>query len=63
MDYRHELKFLVSDYDIAIIKYRIQNIMKLDSNAQGTSYTIRSVYFDNIYNSCLQENEDGIDQE
>ncbi|MBD5477549.1 MAG: polyphosphate polymerase domain-containing protein [Lachnospiraceae bacterium] len=61
MDYRHEIKFLVSDMDLEIIRYRLLPIMQQDIHQTGESYTIRSLYFDDFQNSCMKENEDGID--
>ncbi|MBD5455505.1 MAG: polyphosphate polymerase domain-containing protein [Lachnospiraceae bacterium] len=61
MDYRHEIKFLVSDMDLEIIRYRLLPIMKQDIHQRGESYTIRSLYFDDLQNSCMKENEDGVD--
>ena len=42
---------------------RIKPLMALDPNARSTGrYTIRSLYFDDLQNSCFFENEDGVDQ-
>ena len=61
MEYRHELKFMVSDADLEIIRYRLKPIMRKDEHQQGDAYTIRSLYFDDFQDSCVKENEDGID--
>ena len=61
MEYRVEKKYLVSDTDLAIIKPRLEAVMCKDRNQQGDSYEIRSVYFDDIVNSCVSEIEDGVD--
>ncbi|MDE7333550.1 MAG: polyphosphate polymerase domain-containing protein [Lachnospiraceae bacterium] len=61
MDYRHELKFLVSDGELEIIRYRLKPLMRQDSHQQAESYRVRSLYFDDLDDSCMQENEDGID--
>lgn len=61
MDYRHELKFLVSDQEVEIIRYRLKPLMGMDEHQKEGSYTVRSLYFDDLYDSCLRENEDGID--
>lgn len=61
MDYRHELKFWVSDIDLEKIKYRLDAIMSIDRHQIGNSYIVRSLYFDDIYDSCLEENIAGID--
>lgn len=61
MDYRHELKFLVSDRQLEVIRYRIKLLMKQDVHQKRHIYTVRSLYFDDLYDSYMQENEDGID--
>lgn len=61
MDYRHELKFLVSDQEVEIIRYRLKLLMRMDEHQEKGSYTVRSLYFDDLNDSCMRENEDGID--
>mgnify|MGYP003306224415 CR=1 FL=1 len=62
MKYRHELKFLVSDRELEILRYRLKALMEQDRHQRGDSYRIRSLYFDDFRDSYLQENEDGVDQ-
>ena len=62
MDYRVENKYLVTDADIAVIKARLKTVMKQDIHQDGDCYNIRSVYFDDIVDSFMEENEDGVDQ-
>ena len=61
MRYRHELKFVISELLASQIEFNIQNIMKLDGNHTESFYTVRSLYFDDIYDSCLNELMAGID--
>lgn len=61
MEYRHELKFQVSDIELEIIRYRLLPLMKADYHHRKGTYQVRSLYFDDLRNSCMQENEDGID--
>lgn len=61
MEYRHELKFPVSDMELEMIRYRIQPLMQTDVYQKEGKYTVRSLYFDDFYDSCLQENENGED--
>ena len=61
MEFRHELKFLVSEITLEKIRYRLENVMEKDSNQKGESYRIRSLYFDDIYDSCYNENLAGTD--
>ncbi|MBQ6896469.1 MAG: polyphosphate polymerase domain-containing protein [Oscillospiraceae bacterium] len=62
MEYRVENKYLVTDADLAVLRARLATVMKPDANQDGDFYTIRSVYFDDIADSCMNENEDGVDQ-
>ena len=60
--FRHELKYPVSAAELQIIRNRISNLLSLDSHVgEAGSYSIRSLYFDDIYNSCYYENENGTD--
>lgn len=61
MNYRHELKFIVSDLELNILKYRLMPLMHEDRHQKGGVYNIRSLYFDDFYDTCMHENEDGID--
>lgn len=61
MDYRHELKFEVSDADLTMIYYRLKALMHMDAHQEDGSYGIRSLYFDDLSDSCMRENEDGLD--
>lgn len=60
--YRHELKYVISCGEMAMIRNRIHNLIPLDSHAgtEGT-YAIRSLYFDDYENRCFYENENGTD--
>lgn len=61
MDYRVENKYLVSETDILLISARLSSLMDTDRNQRGNSYEIRSLYFDDIFDSCLDENDAGVD--
>ena len=62
LKYRHELKYQVTAAQILMLKNRIQHLIPLDSHvAESGSYTIRSLYFDDQYDRCLLENENGTD--
>ena len=62
MEYRVEKKFLVSDSQIELFRAKLKTVMKPDLNQHGKAYLIRSLYFDDINDSCLYENESGIDE-
>ena len=60
--YRHELKYVVTDAQLALIRGRIQHLISLDSHVgENGMYQIRSLYFDDYYNRCYYENENGTD--
>lgn len=61
--YRHEFKYAVNECQIEVIKANLENIMYRDAHASESSgvYNIRSVYFDDYYDSCFHENENGTD--
>ena len=60
--WRHELKFVCSAGQLAVIQSRICALMQRDAHAgEDGRYTIRSVYFDDAWDSCFSENEDGTD--
>lgn len=60
--YRHEMKYVCNEMELAVINSRLSGLMKLDANtgAEGF-YNIRSLYFDDYYNTCYYENEAGTD--
>ena len=60
--FRHELKYVISAGEVALIRNRINHLIPLDSHVGNTgAYTIRSLYFDDLYDSCYYENENGTD--
>ncbi len=59
--FRHELKYICSNAELKMLESRFRGIMPLDSHVSSKgSYLIRSMYFDDLYNTSLWENEDGI---
>lgn len=60
--YRHELKYVVDDRDMVLIRERLSDICSLDRNTGADGgYLIRSVYFDDYNNTFYWENENGED--
>ena len=60
--YRHELKYVCTAAQLAMIQSRIHHLISLDSHvADNGMYQIRSLYFDDYYNRCYYENENGTD--
>lgn len=60
--YRHEFKYLCSYGQLRMIQARLQGLIPLDPHVgESGQYNIRSLYFDDYYDSYLQENEAGTD--
>lgn len=60
--YRHELKYLISEAQISLLRCRLNGIMKSDPHVGPAGiYNIRSLYFDTYNNQCFYENENGTD--
>ena len=62
MEYRHELKYVVTAPQMALLESHIRGLIPPDIHVgEDGNYRIRSLYFDDNYNSCYQENEIGTD--
>lgn len=61
IEYRVENKYIVSDLDIINLSKRLRMVMQPDVHQKDGCYEIRSIYFDDIFDSCMEENEAGID--
>ncbi len=62
--YRYELKFVLSKKQASILKYRLSLLMDVDSNSinKDNTYFIRSLYFDDVYDSAYYEKIDGLEK-
>ena len=59
--FRHEMKYICSQGQLAILEHRLNHVLRPDAHAGPTGvYHIRSVYFDDPYGSCVQENLAGV---
>lgn len=60
--YRHENKYMIDDYRMKLLCAKLGNCLKADihSGNNGT-YHIRSLYFDDLDNTCYYENENGVE--
>lgn len=60
--YRYELKFLLNDNYAKILQYRMSLIMEPEeeSHTIDGKYYVRSLYFDDIYNTAYYEKMDGL---
>ena len=63
MQYRNELKYVITPADRAAICANMRVVAQLDSHvgAQG-DYLIRSLYFDNLADKALREKIDGVNE-
>ena len=62
MKFRHELKYEITAAQLQLLKNRINHLIPPDKHAGPTGgYIIRSLYFDDQYDRCFRENEDGTD--
>ena len=59
--FRHEYKYVSPEGLLSSLQRRLSAFMPLDPHAEGGQYSIRSVYFDDLYDTCFLENEDGAD--
>ena len=63
-NYRYEHKYLMSSSMAEILKHRLALFMERDenSNTLNNKYYIRSLYFDDIYNTAYNEKIDGLEE-
>jgi hypothetical protein len=60
LKFRHELKYIISTAEQLLVKNRIKGLMSVDKHVgESGKYNIRSLYFDDYYNRCFYENENG----
>lgn len=60
--FRHEYKYMINAKQAAILQIRAMGIMRRDPHVRADgSYLVRSVYFDDIHDTCLSENLSGSD--
>ena len=58
--YRHELKYLISYADKAELAVRLAPVLHLDPHATNGGYFIRSLYFDDYWNTAYEEKDAGV---
>lgn len=52
----------MTDADLVLLGSRLQTVMSQDIHQDGDCYEIRSLYFDDVWDRCMDENEAGVDQ-
>ncbi len=62
--YRHELKFILNSKQAQVLKHRLSLLMQVDANSVNKDHTyfIRSLYFDDIYDTAYYEKVDGLEK-
>ena len=59
--YRVEDKFSCSETEMFLLESRLKSVLDIDTNQKNEEgYRITSVYFDDYWDSCLQEAIDGV---
>jgi hypothetical protein len=60
--YRHELKYLISQGQLVLLRHRLSGLVPIDPHAGADGrYNIRSLYFDDYADRCYYENLSGAD--
>lgn len=58
--YRVEDKFFCSERDLFLLQARLQTVLRTDENQKSSDgYTVTSVYFDDLFDTHLQDTVDG----
>ncbi len=59
---RHELKFLITRTQLEVLRQTVGRVLNLDPNAKknGGSYSIRSLYFDSVFDDALYDKIAGV---
>ncbi len=60
--YRNEWKYYISLWEAELLKRRLRPFMEMDSHAAGGSYMIRSLYFDDMWNSSYEKKLMGVEE-
>lgn len=61
LTFRHELKYLISQRDCNLLKHRLEEFLERDAHVDGNGqYKVRSLYFDDYWNSAYKEKMMGI---
>ena len=61
MKFRHELKYRLNFHDYTLLKMRLDNLLEKDRHVTSEGfYTVRSLYFDDLWNTAYTEKMTGI---
>ena len=62
MKFRHEVKHEISLSDYYVLRQRLGAVAKPDIHGENGSYRVRSLYFDDAYDTALKEKINGLCQ-
>lgn len=55
MSFRHEWKYVISEQEREVLLGRLSPVLRRDENGTADGYTIRSLYFDDWWNTAYEE--------
>lgn len=58
--FRHEWKYLINTAEKELLNLRLKEVFSMDPHAGPGGYLIRSLYFDDYWNSAYEEKEAGV---
>ena len=62
MKFRHELKHEINLSDMLVLRARLSHVMQRDAHGKDGGYFIRSLYFDDIYDTALYDKINGVNK-
>lgn len=62
-NFRHELKYVLFQKDIYLLENKVKKIAKMDTHVADGGYYVRSLYFDDYFNTHFYEKEAGVDKQ
>ena len=58
---RHELKYYINPAELEALRRRLARVMRLDSHCRGgRAYNVRSLYFDDAFDTAYYDKMDGV---
>lgn len=59
---RHELKYFIHPTELEVLRSRLYPVLRLDPHCRKGPYRIRSLYFDDAFNTAYYDKLDGVMQ-
>lgn len=58
---RHELKYFINPAELEVLRNRLRPVLNMDiHNIKGRPYLIRSLYFDDVYDTAFVDKQAGV---